>query len=410
MLLFYLSEGRVAFLYLSPVCYSRSMDIYQESLKLHKEYRGKLETKSLIPLDSKETLSLAYSPGVAEVSRAIAKNKETVYDYTLKGRTIAVISDGSAILGLGNLGPEAAIPVMEGKAAIFKEFAGVDAFPICLSTQDTEEIIETVKRLAPTFGGVNLEDISAPRCFEIEERLRRELDIPVMHDDQWGAATVTLAALITALGLRELKKGEVRVVLSGIGAAGVATARLLLAYGITHLTCIDSKGIIHSGRTDLTKEKSELLSLSTATPVAGSLADALLGAHVFIGLSVPGTVTKDMVASMAERPILFTLANPTPEIMPEDAKEAGAFIVGTGRSDYPNQINNSLVFPGAFKGMLKMRGVQFESGLFIFIAQKLAQSHTNASIDKILPSMFDAGVVEVVEQAVIDYYTQKKHG
>jgi malate dehydrogenase (oxaloacetate-decarboxylating) len=383
------------------------MDIYQQSLDLHKKHHGKIETKSKIPLDSKEVLSLAYSPGVAEVSRVIAKNKETVYDYTLKHNTIAIVSDGSAILGLGNLGPEAAIPVMEGKAAIFKEFAGVDAFPICLTTQDTEEIIETVKRISPVFGGINLEDISAPRCFEIEERLRRELDIPVMHDDQWGAATVALTGVINSLKLRGLEKGEVRIVLSGIGAAGVATARLLLTYGCTHITFIDSKGIIHDGRTDLTKEKKELLSQSTALNNEGALSDALIGAHIFIGLSIPNTVTGDMVRSMAPRPILFTLANPTPEIMPEAALEAGAFIVATGRSDYPNQVNNSLIFPGVFKGMLQCRGAQFEEGLFIRIAEALSLYHTDVTVERILPSMFDKSVVNVVEKTVLTYYENR---
>ncbi len=380
------------------------MDIYEQSLALHKKHHGKLETKSKLPLKSKEMLSLAYSPGVAEVSRAIARNKESVYEYTLKHNTIAIISDGSAILGLGNLGPEAAIPVMEGKAAIFKEFAGVDAFPICLTTQDTEEIIETVKRIAPVFGGINLEDISAPRCFEIEERLRKELDIPVMHDDQWGAATATLTALINSLSLRGGTHKESKIVLAGIGAAGVATARLLLSYGFSQLIFVDSKGIIHSERSDLTKEKKELIQQSLYTAREGNLGDALIGADVFIGLSAPNTVTVDMVRSMAPKPILFTLANPTPEIIPEEALVAGAFIVGTGRSDYPNQINNSLIFPGVFKGMLQIRGVQFEQGLFTHIAQALSEYHTENSVSKILPSMFDKGVVEIVEQALLSYY------
>lgn len=380
------------------------MDINEESLLVHKKYSGKLETKSKIKLDSKEVLSLAYSPGVGAVSLAISKNKESVYDYTLKKNTIAVVSDGSAILGLGNLGPEAAIPVMEGKACIFKEFAGVDAFPICVNTQDTEEIIKLVKNIAPVFGGINLEDISAPRCFEIEERLRRELDIPVMHDDQWGAATVALTGLIKAIRLRGILKEETKIVLSGIGAAGVATARLLLSYGFSQIVFIDSKGIIHSKRIDLTKEKKELLEASQYIPNEGKLADALMGAHVFIGLSVAGTLTKEMVKTMAERPILFTLANPIPEIMPEEAYEAGAFIVATGRSDYPNQINNSLVFPGAFKGILQVRGAQFEQGLFIKIAEAIASYHTEDNTEKILPSMFDPNIVGVVEQAVLSYY------
>lgn len=383
-------------------------DIYEKSLALHKEHHGKLETRSKVKLDSREILSLAYSPGVGAVSKAIAEDKRFAKTHTLKHNTIAVISDGSAILGLGNLGAHAAIPVMEGKAAIFKEFAGVDAFPICVHTQDTEEIIQLVKNIAPVFGGINLEDISAPRCFEIEKRLRAELDIPVMHDDQWGAATVTLVGLINACSLRGLQKEEVRIVLAGVGAAGVATARLLMTYGFTHITFVDSKGIVTATRDDLTSEKKELLNASTNKPLDGQLGDALKDAHMFIGLSKGGTVTQDMVRSMAERPILFTLANPTPEIMPELAHEAGAFIVATGRGDYPNQINNSLVFPGAFKGMLQVDGAQFENGLFTHIAEALVQHHSpHVSVDAILPSMFDAGVVGVVEKAVIEYFEKK---
>jgi malate dehydrogenase (oxaloacetate-decarboxylating) len=313
-------------------------DIYKKSLELHAQYHGKLETVSKIKLDSKEVLSLAYSPGVAEVSREIARDPALAREYTLKRNTIAIVSDGSAILGLGNLGSLAAIPVMEGKAAIFKEFAGVDAFPICLDTQDTEEIIKAVKQIAPVFGGINLEDISAPRCFEIEERLRKELSIPVMHDDQWGAATVSLAAFINSLKLinlkleTPLKLEEVKIVVSGVGAAGVATARLLNTYGAKNIVYVDSKGIIHKNRTDLTKEKIELLEQSIAEAKEGNLADALKNAHVFIGLSKPAVVTKEMVQSMAENPVIFGLANPTPEIMPEEAKAAGA-VDPTGAGD-----------------------------------------------------------------------------
>jgi len=380
-------------------------DIYAKSLELHKTHHGKLETRSKVKLDSREVLSLAYSPGVGAVSQAIAENQNLAKTHTLKHNTIAVISDGSAILGLGNLGAHAAIPVMEGKAAIFKEFAGVDAFPICLQTQDTEEIIGIIKNISPVFGGINLEDISAPRCFEIEKRLRAELDIPVMHDDQWGAATVTLVGLINACKLRNISKKETHIVLAGVGAAGVATARLLIAYGFTNITYVDSKGIITASRADLTPEKKELLEGSANKPLDGQLADALLGAHVFIGLSKGNTVTQDMVRSMAERPILFTLSNPTPEIMPELAHEAGAYIVATGRGDYPNQINNSLVFPGAFKGILQVDGAQFEDGLFTHIAEAIVAHHEpHVSVDAILPSMFDAEVVGVVERAVIGYF------
>ena len=375
-------------------------DIYKKALELHKEHGGKLETVSRINLDTKESLSLAYSPGVAGVSIAISEDPDSAKEYTLKKNTIAVVSDGSSILGLGNLGPLAAIPVMEGKAAIFKEFAGVDAFPICLDTQDTEEIIKAVKQIAPVFGGINLEDISAPKCFEIEERLRKELNIPVMHDDQWGAATVTLSALINSLKLRGLEKHETEVVLSGLGAAGVATARLLIEYGITNITFVDSHGIVHGKRTDLNKEKLELLAKSTTKKMEGGLVEAVVGANVFIGLSKPGVLTADMIRTMSDRPIIFALANPTPEIMPEEAIEAGAFIVGTGRSDYPNQINNSLVFPGLFKGMLA-RGGQFDNGIFVGVAEAIANHIKNPTSEYILPSMFDKEVVNVVYKYVI---------
>jgi malate dehydrogenase (oxaloacetate-decarboxylating) len=385
-----------------------SMDLNTQSLELHKTHHGKLETRSKVKLDSKEILSLAYSPGVGAVSLAIAENKSLAKTHTLKYNTVAVISDGSAILGLGNLGAYAAIPVMEGKAAIFKEFAGVDAFPICLQTQNTEEIIQLIKNISPVFGGINLEDISAPRCFEIERRLRAELDIPVMHDDQWGAATVTLVGLINAVKLRELSKEETRIVLAGVGAAGVATARLLIASGFTNIIYVDSKGIITASRNDVTQEKIELLTGSTYNPLEGQLEDALKNAHVFIGLSKGNTVTQDMVRSMTEKPILFTLSNPTPEIMPELAIEAGAFIVATGRGDYPNQINNSLVFPGAFKGMLQIDGAQFEEKLFTKIAEAIVTHHEpHVSVDAILPSMFDTDIVGVVESAVLRYFEEK---
>ena len=375
-------------------------DVYQQSLALHKEHHGKLETISKVKLDSKEMLSLAYSPGVAEVSREIARDPSLAREYTLKRNTIAIVSDGSAILGLGNLGALAAIPVMEGKAAIFKEFAGVDAFPICLDTQDTEEIIKAVKQIAPVFGGINLEDISAPRCFEIEERLRKELNIPVMHDDQWGAATVTLSACINSLKLTGNTKENVRVVINGIGAAGVATARLLLVYGIKNIIFCDSQVIVFEGRADLTKEKKELLAASTLKPEAGSLADAVKGAHIFIGLSKPGVLSQDMVRTMAEKPIIFGLANPTPEIMPDEARSSGAYIVATGRSDFPNQINNSLVFPGAFKGMLDANIPQFKIEMFSAIAQAIADHVTDLSPEKIIPSMFDKEVVSLVSDTI----------
>jgi len=378
-------------------------DVYQKSLELHKRHHGKIETISKVKLVSRDVLSLAYTPGVAEVCREIARDPKLAREYTLKHNTIAIVSDGTAILGLGDLGPLAAIPVMEGKAAIFKEFAGVDAFPICLDTKDTEEIIKAVKQIAPVFGGINLEDISAPRCFEIEERLRRELSIPVMHDDQWGAATVTLAGIINALKLTKQKKTDVKVVISGVGAAGVATARLLLIYGIKNIVYCDSQGIIHAGRTDLTKEKKELISASTAKPTAGTLSDAIKGASIFIGLSKPGLLTPDMVKAMAPKPIIFAMANPTPEIMPDEAKAAGAYIVATGRSDFPNQANNSLVFPGAFKGMLDANIPQFKIEMFSDIAQAIADAVVDLTPDKILPGMFESRIVTIVADAVKRY-------
>lgn len=376
------------------------MDRDAAALELHKKSHGKLSVVSTVPLETVEDLSLAYTPGVAAVSRAIAENPDLVREYTIRRNMVAVVSDGSSVLGLGNIGPLAAMPVMEGKAAIFKRFGDVDAFPICLDTQDTEEIIRTVKLLAPTFGGINLEDISAPRCFEIEERLRMELPIPVMHDDQWGAATVTLAALLNACVLRETPAEDVMVVLSGVGAAGVATGRLLHAAGITKTIFCDSRGIISADRTDLTKEKLELLQGSSVSR-AGSLADALVGADVFIGLSKPGVVTQGMVRSMASRPILFTLANPTPEIMPQEAKAAGAFIVATGRSDFPNQINNSLVFPGIFRAMLQEQIPQFTNDIFVTVARAIAGLVENPTPENIIPSMFDQRVHDTVTETVI---------
>jgi malate dehydrogenase (oxaloacetate-decarboxylating) len=375
-------------------------NIYEKSIELHKEHGGKLEVKSKVPLLTKEDLSLAYTPGVAGVCLAIAKDNTLAKDNTMKRNTVAIVSDGTAILGLGDLGPLSAIPVMEGKAAIFKEFGGVDAFPICLDTKDTEEIIKAVKQIAPVFGGINLEDISAPRCFEIEERLRKELDIPVMHDDQWGAATVTLSALINALKIKGLDKKEAKIVISGVGAAGVATGRLLHAYGISKTTFCDSKGIITTKRENLTKEKIEILKESSAEEKEGTLEDAIKGADVFIGLSKPNVLSIDMVKSMAKKPIIFALANPDPEIKREDAIEAGVYIIATGRSDYPNQINNSLVFPGAFKAMLDNKIPQFENKIFLRVAEALALMIENPTPEKIIPSMFDKGVKETVYNAI----------
>ncbi len=375
-------------------------NLYDQSIELHKKYGGKLETKSKVPLSNKEDLSLAYTPGVAGVCLAIAKEEKLARVLTLKKNTVAIVTDGSAILGLGNLGPLAAIPVMEGKATIFKEFGGVDAFPICLDTNDTEEIIKIVKQIAPVFGGINLEDISAPRCFIIEERLRKELDIPVMHDDQWGAATVTLAALINALKIVGLDKTKAKVVISGVGSAGVATGRLLHEYGITNTIFCDSHGIINLNRSDLTKEKIELLNGSQKKDLEGNLEIAINQADVFIGLSKPNVLTSAMVKSMTSKPIIFALANPSPEINPELAMSSGVYIMATGRSDYPNQINNSLVFPGAFRAMLDKKIPQFENKIFITIAEALANMIEKPTPEKIIPSMFDKGVMETVYKAV----------
>lgn len=373
--------------------------IYKKSLKLHKKHHGKLSVESKIKLRDKSMLSMAYTPGVAAVCKAIAKDKNKARDYTIKRNTVAIVTDGSAVLGLGDLGPLASLPVMEGKAALFKEFGKVDAFPICLDTKDTEEIIKIIKNISPVFGGINLEDISAPRCFEIEERLRKELSIPIMHDDQWGAATVTLAALINANKLRGGDIKDLRIVLSGVGAAGVATARLLHSYGIKKTLFIDSKGVINNNRKNLTKEKISLLKNSKLKNTYKDLPEALVGSDVFIGLSKPNVLTKDMIKTMAKNPIIFALANPDPEIDPKIAKEAGAFIIATGRSDYKNQINNSLVFPNAFKAMLDYNIKQFNNNIFIKIAEALAKSVKNPTTNKIIPSMFDENARKNVYKA-----------
>jgi malate dehydrogenase (oxaloacetate-decarboxylating) len=344
-------------------------DVYQQSLELHKNNRGKLEIKSKVPLNSRDDLSLAYTPGVSEVCRLIASDKSAALTHTMKGNMIAVVSDGSAILGLGNLGPEAAIPVMEGKCVLFKEFAGVDAFPICLATQDTEEIIKTVKFLAPSFGGINLEDISAPRCFEIEERLKAELNIPVMHDDQHGTALVVLAGLINATKLRGLTKDDAKILINGAGAAGLAITDLLLNYGFKDIVVCDSKGSIYEGRPDLNEAKIKYAKLTNQEKINQPLAEAIKGRDIFIGVSLGGVLSEEMVASMNERPIIFALANPTPEIMPEAAKRAGAFIVATGRSDYPNQLNNVLAFPGIFRGALDNKVQQITDVMLVRAAE-----------------------------------------
>lgn len=375
-------------------------DLNAESLELHRLHGGKIATALSVPLDNKHDLSLAYTPGVAAVCRAIAFDQELARTHTIKGRTIAVVTDGSAVLGLGNIGAAAALPVMEGKCALFKKFADVDAFPICLDTQDTEEIIKTVKYLAPVFGGINLEDIAAPRCFEIERRLQAELDIPVMHDDQHGTAAVVLAALINALKLRGGDKAEIKVVLSGAGAAGNAIARLLLGYGVRNIIVCDRQGAIYAGRPDLDKEKAELAALTNLHAKKGSLAEVLAGADVFIGVSSAGLVTREMVAAMAPRPVVFALANPVPEIMPDEAKAAGAFIVASGRSDFPNQINNVLIFPGVFRGALDNKVKRISDEMLVKAAENLAALVPTPSVEMILPEPFAPGIAAAVAAAI----------
>lgn len=375
-------------------------DIYKQSLNLHLKHRGKIEVISKVPLVNKDDLSLAYTPGVAEVCTEIARDAGLSYEYTIKGNSVAIVSDGSAILGLGNLGAHAAIPVMEGKAAIFKEFAGIDAFPICVNTQIVDEIIALVKNISPVFGAINLEDISAPRCFEIESRLRAELPIPVMHDDQHGTATVVLAGLINALKLRGSDKETVRVVMSGAGAAGTAITKLILAYGFKNITVCDSKGAVYEGRGDLNTEKEVLAQITNKKRQNGTLAEVLVGADIFIGVSKGGLLTADMVRQMAERPIIFALANPIPEIMPDIAKEAGAFVVATGRSDFPNQINNALVYPGIFRGALDHRIKQFTEEMFLRAAEALASYVASPEQNQVLPLIFDKGIVRVIRDAI----------
>ena len=375
-------------------------DIYKQSLALHQKHRGKIEVISKVPLANKEDMSLAYTPGVAEVCTEIARDINLSYEYTIKGNSVAIVSDGSAILGLGNLGAHAAVPVMEGKAVIFKEFAGIDAFPICVNTQSVDEIVALVKNISPVFGAINLEDISAPHCFEIESRLRAELPIPVMHDDQHGTATVVLAGLINALKLRESDKETVRVVMSGAGAAGTATAKILLAYGFKNIIICDSKGAVYEGRADLSSEKKILAQITNKKKRNGTLAEVIVGADIFIGVSRGELLNTDMVRTMAKRPIIFALANPIPEIMPDIAKEAGAFIVATGRSDFPNQINNALVYPGIFRGALDHRIKQFTDKMFLRAAEALASYVANPRPDQVLPPIFDKGIVLVIRDAI----------
>ena len=374
----------------------------EKALALHKEWNGKLETVSKSPVKSREDLSLAYTPGVAEPCKVIAEDKEAAYTYTMKANTVAVVSDGSAVLGLGNIGPYAAMPVMEGKAVLFKEFGNVNAIPICLDTQDTEEIIKAVTYLAPGFGGINLEDISAPRCFEIEERLKEKLDIPVFHDDQHGTAIVVLAGIINGLKVVNKKKEYCRVVVNGAGSAGVAITKLLLTYGFTNVIMCDKVGILSKDTEGLNWMQKKMVQVTNPANETGSLADALKGADIFVGVSAPGIVTKEMVASMNKDSILFAMANPVPEIMPDLAKEAGARVVGTGRSDFPNQVNNVVAFPGIFKGALEGRAKQITEEMKLAAANALASlvSDEDLNEDNILPEAFDPRVAEAVANAV----------
>ena len=374
----------------------------EKALQMHEQWNGKLETTAKAHVNSREDLAIAYTPGVAEPCKVIAKDPEAAYKYTIKSNTVAVVSDGSAVLGLGNIGALAAMPVMEGKAVLFKEFGGVNAVPICLDTQDTEEIIRTVVNIAPAFGGINLEDISAPRCFEIETRLKELLDIPVFHDDQHGTAIVVLAGIINALKVTKKEKETCRVVVNGAGSAGVAITKLLLNYGFKDITMCDINGIISKDSENLNWMQKEMAKVTNLKNASGTLADALKGADIFVGVSAPGIVTKDMVASMNKDAILFAMANPVPEIMPDLAKAAGAKVVGTGRSDFPNQVNNVVAFPGIFKGALDGRASQITEEMKLAAAKAIAGlvPDEELSEDNILPQAFDPCVAETVSRAI----------
>ncbi len=378
------------------------MTTNEKALMLHEKWKGKLETTSKAPVKSREDLSYAYTPGVAEPCKVIAQDKEAAYKYTMKANTVAVVSDGSAVLGLGNIGPYAAMPVMEGKAVLFKEFGGVNAVPICLDTQDTEEIIKAVTYLAPGFGGINLEDISAPRCFEIEERLKEILDIPVFHDDQHGTAIVVLAGIINALKVVGKKKEDCQIVVNGAGSAGVAITKLLLTYGFPHIIMCDKTGILSKDTKGLNWMQQKMTQVTNLDQKEGTLADALKGADIFVGVSAPGIVSPEMVASMNKDSILFAMANPVPEIMPDAAKAAGARIVGTGRSDFPNQVNNVIAFPGIFKGALEGRATQITEEMKLAAAAAIASLVPDDELNEnnILPEAFHPEVAELVANAV----------
>ncbi|MGL5646260.1 MAG: NAD(P)-dependent malic enzyme [Clostridium sp.] len=378
------------------------MDFFKESLKVHEEKKGKIEVVSKVRVETRDDLSVAYSPGVAEPCRMIKKNEDDVYKYTSKGNMVAVVTDGSAVLGLGNIGPKAGLPVMEGKAILFKEFGGVDAFPICIDSNDVDTIVNTVKLISPSFGGINLEDISAPRCFEIEERLKKELDIPVFHDDQHGTAIVVLAGVLNALKLVGKRIDEVKVVVNGMGAAGTAIAKLLMSAGVKNLVPCDKVGIINEDMEDIDYAKRDFAKISNPKKITGSLADALKNADIFIGVSAPNIVTGEMVESMAKDSILFAMANPTPEIMPDIAKAHGARVMGTGRSDMPNQINNVSVFPGLFKGALSVRAKDINEEMKIAAAMAIANSIEEKDLndENIVPSSLDKSLAGRVANAV----------
>ncbi len=375
----------------------------EEALHIHRLNKGKLESKAKVPVKNARDLSLAYSPGVAEPCKEIFEDVENVFEYTMKGNMVAVVSNGTAVLGLGNIGPEASLPVMEGKAVLFKSFAGVDAFPICLRTNSVDEIVQTVKLLEPTFGGVNLEDIAAPDCFEIEERLKKETNIPIFHDDQHGTAIVTLAGLINALKLSGKKLSEIKVVANGAGAAGIAIIKLMLSMGVREIVMCDTKGAIFEGRSyGMNPVKDSVAKHTNAKRQEGSLADVIKGADVFIGVSAEGAVTKEMVEDMNDDPIIFAMANPVPEIMPEDAKAAGASVIGTGRSDFPNQVNNVLAFPGIFRGALDVRATHINEEMKVAAVYAIANliDESDLTTDYVIPAPFDARVAPAVAAAV----------
>ena len=376
----------------------------EKALKMHEEWNGKIETTAKAHVNSREDLAIAYTPGVAEPCKVIAQDPEAAYKYTMKANTVAVVSDGSAVLGLGNIGALAAMPVMEGKAVLFKEFGGVNAVPICLDTQDTEEIIKSVVNIAPAFGGINLEDISAPRCFEIETRLKELLNIPVFHDDQHGTAIVVLAGIINALKVTGKKKEDCRVVVNGAGSAGVAITKLLLTYDFPHITMCDINGIISKNSPNLNWMQQQMTEVTNLEERTGTLADALKGADIFVGVSAPNIVSKEMVASMNKDAILFAMANPVPEIMPDLAKEAGAKVVGTGRSDFPNQVNNVVAFPGIFKGALEGRATQITEEMKLAAANAIAGLVPEEELNEnnILPEAFDPRVADTVSKAIKD--------